>query len=189
MKTLREQFEENYTAIRIPADNKDGFRIKYVYYAPWYLWDLPKGTLKKTKRFFMSLSLASLLLFLLTGVQPCVANSFGMVETAGVFALCAHVFELFSMFQFLLAKYRTSRMTYIHVDRTLLPASFLRGSCHMISAAGSVLCATKNTFEPLALPVAAGYLVCACMAFCIFDGYRKIPVRTETNEMLNHLEA
>lgn len=42
MKSLREQFEDDYTAVSIPADNKAGFRITYIYYAPWHIWDLPQ---------------------------------------------------------------------------------------------------------------------------------------------------
>lgn len=187
MKTLREQFEDDYMAVRIPADNKTGMKVKYIYYAPWYLWNLPKDVLKRKKWFLAGLSAVGLLLFLLTGVQPCGVNSFIMVETGGIFALCAYVFELFSIFQFLSAKYRTSRMTYTSVNHTLPVAAFLRGICHLISATGGVLYAVENGFEPLLLPVVTGYLVCACMAFHIFNEYRKIPVKTEENEALSHL--
>lgn len=188
MKTLREQFEDDYMAVRVPADNKTGMKVKYVYYAPWYLWDLPKDVLKRKKWFLAGLSVAGLLVFLLTGVQPCGVNSFNLVVAAGLFALCAYVFELFSIFQFLFAKYRTSRMTYTSVNHTLLVAAFSRGICHLISAAGSVLYAAENGFEPLILLVVTGYLVCACMAFHIFNEYRKIPVRTEVNDALCYLE-
>ena len=46
-KSLRERFEECYTAVPVPADNEKGFKIKYVYCAPWYIWEFPERCLLK----------------------------------------------------------------------------------------------------------------------------------------------
>ncbi|MGN0293056.1 MAG: hypothetical protein ACI4D3_03515 [Lachnospiraceae bacterium] len=186
MKTLREQFEENYTPVSVPADNKDGFKIEYVYYAPWYIWDMEETKLKKKKRQLLGLSVSSFLLYLIVGLQNTGANCFAPVEIAGIFALCAHVFELFSMFQFLFAKYRTSRMTCTGVDRSLTLSPLMRSICLAVTSAGCVIYMILNS-EMSALPEAAGYLICAGLAFHISREYRKIPIRTEKNEILNQI--
>ena len=43
MKSLREQFEEDYAAV--PYTDRPGGKVKirYVYDAPWYRWDLPES--------------------------------------------------------------------------------------------------------------------------------------------------
>ncbi|MGN0266772.1 MAG: hypothetical protein ACI4D7_03750 [Lachnospiraceae bacterium] len=188
MKTLREQFEEEYIAVSVPADNKNGFKIKYVYCAPWYLWDIEEDKLKKKKRMLTCFSTASMLLYLFAGLQVTGANSFPAVEIAGIFALCAHVFELFGLFQFLFAKYRTSQMTYSNVNRTLSLFPLLRSICLAAASVSSVIYMIFITFELSALFAAAGYLICAGLAFYIFLEYRKIPVRSEKNETLSHIE-
>ena len=31
--TLRERFEDNYTAVPVPCNNKKGYKMQYIYYA------------------------------------------------------------------------------------------------------------------------------------------------------------
>ena len=49
VKSLREQFEEDYAAV--PYTDRPGGKVKirYVYDAPWYRWNLPESVLKKKK--------------------------------------------------------------------------------------------------------------------------------------------
>jgi hypothetical protein len=181
MKSLREQFEDDYAAVRIPTDNKDGFKIRYVYYAPWYLWDLPGPMLKRKKRLLSGVSICGMLVFLLTGIQKSALNSYVIVEMAGTLALCAHVFELFSIAQFLFAKYRTSRMTYVNISRILNCVPLIRALCLMVAVISCIYYMLHNTFHLNTAIVAAGYLVCTLMALYVFKEYRKMPLRTEKN--------
>lgn len=43
MKTFRQNFEEDYTAVKEPCDNKRGFKVRYVYVGLWYGWDIGRG--------------------------------------------------------------------------------------------------------------------------------------------------
>ena len=36
-KSLYERFQEEYLAVKEPCANRNGFRIRYVYYGKWYL--------------------------------------------------------------------------------------------------------------------------------------------------------
>lgn len=181
MKSLREQFEDDYMAVSMPANNRKGFKIQYIYSAPWYLWDMPESVLKQKKLLLTGVSVGSLFLFLLIGIQRSGLNSYILVELAGTFALCFHVLELFSIFQFLFTKYRTSRLTYSNIDRILSSVPFIRGICLVSAVVASVYYMLQNTFCWLTVFVAAGYLICALMALFIFIEYKKIPFRTEKN--------
>ncbi len=187
MKTLRERFEEDYAPVKVPAAGKGGFKIRYVYYGPWYVWDLEEKKLKKKKQLLAAVSGAGLAVYLLAGLQPSGANSFAGVEAAGILGLCAHVFELSGLFSFLLARYRTSRMTFNQVNGGLLSAPLLR--CLFLGAAAweTVVYMSRNTYDRLTFLVAMGYLACAGGAFFIFYQYKKIPVRTEKNNQLYDL--
>lgn len=184
MKTLREQFDDDYTAVSVPADNRRGFKIQYVYCAPWYSWGLPESELKQKKTLLTAMSVGSLLIFLLTGIQWVELNQTFVVEIAGTFALCFHVLELFSIVRFLVSKYRTDRMTYTYIDRMLKVIPLLRGVC-LLAAAGTGTCYMLQ--YPVKLHTAgvtAGYLFCAIMALYIYNEYRKIPLKTEKNDTL-----
>ena len=189
MKTLWEQFDDDYTAVSIPSDNRRGFKIQYVYCAPWYSWGLPESELKQKKLLLTAMSVGSLLVFLLTGIQRVEINRTIVVEIAGTFALCFHVFELFSIVRFLVSKYRADRMTYQYIDRMLKVIPLLRG----ISLLAAVIAGTCYMLQyPVKLHtvvVTAGYLFCALIALYIYNDYRKIPLKTEKNDALEKHSA
>lgn len=187
MKSLREQFEDDYAAVSVPSRGRAGFKIRYVYYAPWYLWDMPEPELKMKKWLLAGASAASLLLLLITGTRQNGINSYIPVELAGTFALCAHVLESFGMFQFLAAGYRTSRMTYSGIDRILGIVPLIRGLCLIQAAAGGFYYMLQETFSWGTALAASGYLACALMALYIFREYRRIPLRTEKNDSLERV--
>lgn len=184
MKSLREQFENDYTAISMQTSNQTDFKVRYIYYAPWYLWDIPESSLKKKKRLLASISATSLLLLLITGTRKNPINSYILVELAGILALCAHVLEISSMFQFLSARYRTSRMTYSAINRVLGIVPLVRGLCLSQAVAGGIYYMLQDIFNLKTAFVTSGYLVCALMAFYIFKEYRRIPMKTEKNTSL-----
>ena len=183
MKTLREQFEEDYIAVSVPANERNRVKIRYVYYAPWYCWDLPASVLNQKKLLLAGVSVGSLLLFLLAGIQETSLNTYVFVALPGTLALCAHVLELFGVFQFQYAKYRTSRMTYFSIDRILNCVPLIRGVSLLAAAAAGVSYMIRNAFQLQAVLVTGGYLACALMALFIFKEYRKIPLKTEKNNM------
>lgn len=184
MKTLREQFDDDYTAVSVPTDNRRGFKIQYVYCAPWYSWGLPESELKQKKTLLTAMSVGSLLIFLLTGIQWVELNQTIVVEIAGTFALCFHVLELFSIVRFLVSKYRTDRMTYTYIDRMLKVIPLLRGVC-LLAAVGTGACyMLQHPVKLYTVGVTAGYLFCAIIALYIYNEYRKIPLKTEKNDTL-----
>lgn len=188
MKSLREKFEDDYTAVSVPAENRMGYKIKYVYDAPWYIWNLPEHELKRKKWLLTGVSVGSLILFILTGMQSSILNSYVFVEIPGIFALSFHVLELFSMFQFLAAGYRTTRMTYNSVNRILSWVPMVRGGCLITAAAAGIYYLLSAGGDMIAGPVIAGYLVCAFMALYVFGDYRRLSLRTEKNEMIRRYE-
>lgn len=188
MKSLRERFEDEYAAVSIPADNKNGFAIKYVYYAPWYIWNLPKKQLQAKKQLIVSMSVGSLVLYLAAGLQYIGVNSSPAVTVSALLALCAHVLELVSVFQFLFAGYKTTRMNYLHVDHVLRIAPVFRGCALLVTAVCGIAYMIRNTGDIVTICVILGYAISAGMAIYIFEEYKRIPFTTERNMNLQNME-
>lgn len=189
MKTLQERFEENYAAVEKPAKNKDGFKIEYVYYAPWYLWDRPEAELKKCKRTLLAASLLGLVFYVVAGTRRCEANMALWVGVPALLGLCAHMVELFGLIMFNCAKYRTTKMTYTDVNRMLTLAPLSRIGMMVLTAGASVVILFLKGFSWNGVTALMGYLISGTTAIYISKTYRALNLRTERNDTLDKLEA
>lgn len=187
MKSLKDRFEECYAAVEKPANNKDGFKIEYVYYAPWYIWDRPEGELKKIKLTFLAATIASLICFIIAGAQRCMQNTTFVVAVPGILSLCAHVFELFAIAQFAAAKYKTTKMTYNDVHRIMTVAPAFRVGMMVISSVGCIYYMFTKEMSYPAMIALLGFASCGMIATYLYREYKKIPLRTERNWTLEEL--
>ena len=187
-KTLREKFEDNYMAVPVPADNAQGFKMKYVYYAPWYLWDLPEKELKREKTRLALYSAAGLLAFLLSAAQACALNRSPVLFLPCALALCCHVMEFSALLQFAAAKRKTTKMTFEEVDRALRFAPLLRGICCGLSAAVCLGALLPGPFSARTAWMAAGLFTAAATAWAVQNRYSRLPVSVEENHSLEEIE-
>ncbi|MBR4289020.1 MAG: hypothetical protein IKT52_00035 [Oscillospiraceae bacterium] len=189
MKTLQERFEADYAAVEKPANNKDGFKIEYVYYAPWHLWDLPEAALKKCKRMLLGVSLLGLVFFIVAGIQECEANTRYWVAVPALLGLCAHVVELYGLILFNCAKYRTTRMTYHDVNWCMSFGPVARTGLLLLTGITSGYGVFLYGFSWKALTAWMGFLASAITALYVSRTYRGLQLRTERNTILEELEA
>lgn len=188
-KSLKDLFEENYAAVEVPAQNKKGYKIEYLYRGPWYIWDMPQDKLKKEKWLEFGLSLTGIFLYLLTGGVETKVNTSKPGVILAVLALCIHVLELSALVKFICAGYRTTKMTYQEIDRILGAATGLRGILLCGTAFVAFVYTVTGGMERMSLLVTAGYLGCGSIAFMIYNRYRKITFYTEKNHSLEGKQA
>lgn len=188
MKTPQERFEENYAAVEKPANNKEGFKIEYVYYAPWYLWDKPEAELKKCKRVSLGVSILGLACCLFAGAQRCEANTALWVGVPALIGLCAHVLELYGLILFNCAQYRTTQMTYTDVNRLLTLALPLRIGMMVLTVIACAYYLVCGGFSGAGVTALCGFLSSGITAIYIYRSYRELPLRTERNDTLEELE-
>lgn len=187
-KTLRERFEENYTAVPVPTGKDGGFKMRYIYYAPWYYWDLPVRRLRKEKRLLLALSLLGLTVFLAAAVCTSDFNSRAAVFVPCVLSFCCHILELSGLAQFNLAQYRTTRMNVQEVERIMDLAPVART---ILSALAGCIClwyTVRGEYSGMSLAVTGGFFACAGLAALEVYRFRRIPVRTEDNHTLEEME-
>lgn len=188
MKSLYERFQEDYVAVKTPCGNKDGFKIEYAYYSPWFVWDLPEDELKKEKKAILWQGIASLLVYVLTASIPCWLNAAGMVAYPALASMIFLCLELFGIGQFWFAKYRTTRFTYEDVHRRLRVYPLLNLAASSIAAAACVWYMSVWGFSQAGVIVALGYGAEAVLSGRIHSQYRKIPFTTEKNDTLRRVE-
>lgn len=181
MKTPREKFEESYVAVSVPADNKDGFKIEYVYYDEWFIWNQPEDMLLRTKNTLLAMCLVKTVLFMVLSTVRCTINTALWVEFPATVAFCALIFEIIGAFQFRLAKYRTTRQTYNDVHLKLRTAPVIYGGLILLSALISGVYMAAGRFSPVSLAVAVGYVLCAAISVWELRLYRGIKLKTEHN--------
>lgn len=187
-KSLLERFQEDYTAAIVPSQNKDGFRIDYVYYASWFLWDESPDALKRHKWKILFKCLGCVVALLLNMAAGSELNTLRLVAYPALLALCVFVFELVGVGQFFFARYKTTRATFEEANRRLRVCTAAHA---VLSAAAAIACAGYMVRLGGSLP--EGITLCcyaaqAALSLLIRSEYVRIPFTTERNTALDHLE-
>ena len=186
-KTLRSSFEENYTPVVVPADNKRGEKIEYVYYGPWYVWDVSEAEFKKKKILIAALEIVSLLIFI---AAASIYDPLNMLHVAFAFtaaAECFHIMELAALVDFLTAKIRTNKLKYQNVSRGFEFFTMLRAMLFAAATFTGILYVIFGNFTLEACIISLSYALCGGMAWYTKKTYKEMEFYTEENDILKKL--
>lgn len=187
LPTLRDRFEDSYTAVPIPAENKKGYKIEYIYYAPWYYWDMPEKKLIGRKAIICALSAVSLVLFVLAATSgKRELNLKPAVFLPSALALCAHIMEASALIQFAAAKYRTTKMTFNEVRRIMDFAPTARLILTLVTACVCLYCTLRGEGSAAVTALNFG---AAALTLAELHLFNAIPMRTEENHALRDHDA
>lgn len=186
MKTFRDTFEENYVAVEVPCNNRKGFKVRYEYCGPWFMWALPAGELKKTKRSVAALCAVSLAAFCCSALWDTPLNYSGWVSLPATFAVAVMLFEVIGVVQFLLAGKKVTRITFQDIDRKLKITLPLHTLLLLIAAAACVWLCIRYGLAFSQGCLAIGYLLSALCSARSFHIYRRIYFKTEKNEVCHN---
>lgn len=190
IKTAQQKFEEEYTAAIVPADNKDGFKIRYYYYGLWYIWNLPEHTLKKRKAIAFAEVIGCLLLYVVAFFSGAPINSLGLVAYPVLLSLCGFVLEFIGVCQFVFAHYRTTKSNYKQADRRIRNTTAFVFLCMIFAfLAGAIYMLIYSSIMVINLIAIACYAGVALLSFLIREQYKDIPFKTEKNDILDHIEV
>lgn len=187
-KGLRSRFEDNYTTVTEPANNKKGYVIRYVYYAPWYVWQVPEEEFRKKKQLLATLELFGVVLFLAAVLLRSPLNNTPWVVFPTALAFCAQLMELSGMVDFLSAKPRTTQIRYEDIQRRLVFYPTVRAVLLLLAVLACVwLLASGSVTEGVWL--LPGLMVCAALAWQVQGMIRGIPMRIEDNDAMAKIVA
>lgn len=188
IKSLYERFQEDYAAVEVPCDNKKGFRIDYVYFGNWLVWNLPEKELKRRKGLILLEGIASALACFGTAAVPSALNRLPLVAFPAILAICALLIELFGVGHFCLAGYKATKFTYETVNRRMRVYPVCNLIFSAAAAGGCVYYICAYGAAPDRFAVLLGHAVLAVLSFLIRRQYAAIPVTTEKNDALYHIE-
>jgi len=180
-RTLRTAFEENYKAVSEPANNRQGYKMRYVYIGLWYVWNIPPQRVKTMKRLVGGACGLSVLLFLAGGLMNSPVNYARYVQLPGLLSIAALLFEIIGSVQFCAAKERMDCMDFRDIRGKLLVAPLLHSVLLLCTAAAAVCQMARGGFAPAGLFVVLCYTVSAILSLGIFFSIRTLPYRTEKN--------
>ena len=187
-KSFRSRFEDNYTTVTVPADNKKGYVIRYVYYAPWYVWQISDSEFSRKKQLLAVLEVFSVLIFLVSVLLRTGLNSTPLVYVFTALAACTQLMELSGTVDFLTAKPKTTQIRYEDIHRRLTFFPTIRGIMMLLATIAAILTLLSGQVQGEAWAV-PGYAVCAALAWQVQSLIRGIPVRVEQNDAMDKVVA
>lgn len=162
-----------------PKSNRKGFKIRYVYYGPWYIWKADR--LKRNKILIAAACALSALFFLLGNVTGPYANRSAFVGLPANLSLAVFVFELLGVIQFCAAKKKVTKPEYQDINMKLRAATLIRAAMLLVAVIGCVVTTITNRLAWSELSSALGYLLSALCSVFIYVRYKNIPFHTEKN--------
>lgn len=181
MKTWREEFEENYSAVPTPSQSGSGVKIKYVYSGPWYIWDVSDRQDRHNRITVLLLLILDLFAFLGAGVSRSGLGVVPYVGLPGLLALIPLPFELVGGCAFCMAKRKMTFPSFRLIEFYTRVSFALHGALALLTAiaAAYAMIVTGATIAK-GLTV-LGFFVSAGSAACLARLFWKLPYVTEKN--------
>ena len=187
MKSYNQQFQENYAPVEVPANNKDGFRIKYVYIGSWYMWEVSPEKRQRDKLVIGSLWLLELACYLAAGLIPSGLSTEQLVSALGLITLIPLAFETYGAFSFLFLKERITKPDFNRVRLYLGAASVIRTALLFLTAGCSVVTAIMNKLSGSSLITILGFALSAVFCGLLSYHFLHIPYTSEKNDTMDRI--
>ncbi|MCI8914679.1 hypothetical protein D1646_07495 [Pseudoflavonifractor sp. 60] len=183
MRTLRSTFEENYRAVPEPSGNRRGFKMRYIYIGPWYIWNLPRERVQTAKRLMGAACIFSILLFFSGAFLNSPLNHDRYVSLTGMLSIAALVFEVFGAAQFCAAREKMTTMDFHDIQTKLMLAPLAHGVLLLITAAFAVRQLLRwDGFVLTDTVVPMCYALSGILSLLMFFYFRSLPIRKEKNK-------
>jgi len=190
IKTMRESFEENYQAVSVPAKNKRGFKIKYVYTGQWMVCREDQAYARKIKNYVLSAAIISIILYIAASVQNSPVNYARGVSMFGLLALAPYVFLIIGAVQFALSKEKMTVSLYADITVRLQASAVIYAALLAVCGVLAVREVFVNGYELSDCFIGICFLLSAAEAASIVWAYRRLHyVKKENNDCFTDSEA
>ena len=187
MSSLRQRFEENYVAVDVSEGEK--VKIKYIYYGPWYMWDIPKERVKHGKYMLCFLCILNIVLFAAGSLRETRLNAAVAIEVPCILSLITLMFEIIGIIQFCATGDRFTRMLFHDINMKLRIAPVVHAALLAMAILVGAYELLFVSFSGSDLVVVLLYLCCAFLSASIGIVYRRIPFTSERNRVLEEMAA
>lgn len=187
MKTFKDSFEEVFTWVEVPADNKKGFKIKYVYTGPWYMWRVSAEEKKRNKRVIGALCVLDILFFAVAGLMPGSLNTVKWVEIPGLFSLIPLIYEIIGVVFFCLAKEKIQQLDFKRIKLFLGASPMIRGAFTATTAIAGIYAVGIAGVSAYHIGAIVLYAASCAASFILGMRFKKIPHTSERNDVIKHI--
>ena len=174
IKTMRESFEENYQAVSVPANNKKGFKIRYVYTGAWMVCREDGALVRRIKHYIISACAVCLILYFAASLRNSPVNAARGVSIFGLLSLVPYVFLLFGAVQFAVSKEKLTVSSHSDITVRILASSVIYAALLAVCGVLSVIAALKSGSGAGGCLIGACYLLSAAGAVTIALAFRKL---------------
>ncbi|MBQ7371499.1 MAG: hypothetical protein IJW67_06400 [Blautia sp.] len=180
--SMKESFEENYKAVKVPAKNKKGFRMEYVYIGPWYVWTADPIQVKKTKIGVLNACVISLILYVVAALQDSPVNYQRLVSMTGLLSLAPFIFELFGVVQFWMSKEKMTNLNFDDISGKLKIAPVIHAALLFLCGALGIYAVVHNGFSRIQLLIPVCYGLAGWEALSVYLIFRKLQHKKIENQ-------
>ncbi len=174
IRSLREAFEENYKAVQIPARNRKGFRIEYVYIGKWFCWKEEPSAVRRIKILTAAALLGSIFLYLIAGLCHVPVNWSRAVSLTGLLSLAPLLFLVIGEIQFLLSKDKMTEQTCKEIRTKLLIAPAFHGGLLLVCGAAGMFNVIRSAGGRDHIIVCLCYLLAGALSLSVIFLIRKL---------------
>jgi len=179
---MREGFEANYKPVQVPADNKRGFKIKYQYVGPWYVWNADEREVFVAKQKILTSCVISLMLYLVASVQNVPVNYDRFVSMTGLLSLAPFLFVAVGVGELMFSKERMTHQDFTAISGKLKIATVLHGALLMLCGGLAAWVIIRDGNDLSHLFVAACYALAGLQSMAVFMTFRQLKHRKMEND-------
>lgn len=174
IKTMRENFEEYYQAVSVPANNKRGFKIRYVYTGAWMVCREDGAIVRRIKHYILSACAVCLILYFAASLQSSPVNAARGVSIFGLLSLVPYVFLLFGAVQFAVSKEKLTVSAHSDINVRIMASSVIYAALLAVCGILAVIAAVRSGSSMSDCLIGVCYLLSAAEAVTIALAYRKL---------------
>lgn len=183
-KSYRDRYFEDWQAVKVPAQNRKGYRVEYRYTGLWKQWEDPDGRpLKNSKWQLALLEILSIAVYVLAVLSRTPLSVARLANGFGTLSLVPWIAELAGVVRFLAAGAYVRELTASEISTSIRSGSVLRAILAALSAAaGGIQILAGHTAVPADLLTFLGILASAGLSLAVKHQYDRLQQNTFRND-------
>lgn len=181
--SYRERYFQDNQVVRIPANNRKGYKTSCRYVGLWKSWE------GKTGDFLLKTGLLEVLstgIYLLSTLSNAAINHARFASGLGILSVIPWLAEWYGVVSFLLARPYVRELSMEEINGCIRWGCAIRGLLVIASAlAGLVECLAAGSIAWQDTPALAGLLASGGISLFLRHHYGKLPILTYRNEAGN----
>ena len=174
-KSYRERYFEDYKAVKVPAENRKGYRVEYRYIGLWTRWESEKRPLGIVKREMMLLEAFSITVYLLSVLSGTPLIVSRLANGFGTLSLVPWILELSGVVRFVISREYVKELSSEEISTSIRSGGIARFILTGLSAiTGVIQILTQKTAVPADIPVFLGIMISAAVSLLVKHDFDRL---------------